>query len=111
MNINSIYSIFALLKVVRTGDLEQQFLDTTIKSKRIRFRPARQSAYLCAFFYCAIMKYNSTKYSTKVYLPLQLIQDAVDNNWLESLIYYVWMKKLHTKPIIYNFSLRKIGAA
>lgn len=64
-----------------------------------------------AFFCCANMRYCSTKYSTKVYLPLQLIKDAVDGNWLESLIYYVWIKKLHTKPVIYNHSLRKIGAA
>jgi hypothetical protein len=57
-----------------------------------------------------LMEYISSHLDNKVYLPLELIRDAVANNWLDSLCYYLWMKKLHRKPVIYNYSLRKIGA-
>lgn len=56
------------------------------------------------------MQYHSTQYINKIYLPLEVIKDAIDHNWLDSLCYYVWLKKLYSKPIIYNYSLRKIGA-
>ncbi len=56
-----------------------------------------------------LMEYLSSRYSNKVYLPLQLIRDAVDNNYLDSLCYYLWIKKLHHKPVIYAYSLRKIA--
>lgn len=58
-----------------------------------------------------LMKYVSSNYSNKVFLPLALIRDAISDNYLDSLCYYVWMKKIHQKPIIYNYSLRKISAA
>ena len=57
-----------------------------------------------------LMKYVSSKFSSKVYLPLDLIREAIADGWLDSLCYYVWIKKLHHRPVIYNYSLRKISA-
>jgi len=34
----------------------------------------------------------------------------VEGYWLDSLCYYVWLKKLHHRPVIYAPSLRKISA-
>jgi len=56
------------------------------------------------------MEYVSTHYNDKVYLPLALIKSAINENWLDSLCYYVWMKRMHRKPVIYGYSLRKISA-
>lgn len=74
-------------------------------------RSAKLNAYrLFKRGFLFLMEYISSSYSNKVYLPLALIRDAIDNNWLDSLCYYVWMKKMHHRPVIYNYSLRKIGA-
>ena len=57
------------------------------------------------------MKYKSYKtFQKKTWLPLSVIQQAINENWLDSLCYFVWMRSLHHRPIIYNYSLRKISA-
>jgi hypothetical protein len=98
---------FALLKEVRRGDFCKLASIRPINITRIELRPASQICLLDAGFF---MEYISTQYQHKVYLPLHLIREAVDNDWLDSLCYYVWLKNKHSKPIIYNPSLRKIGA-
>lgn len=50
--LNKIFPIFAVLKVVRTGDLEQAPFGKHNNINRIEFRPARQSVYFMRFFYC-----------------------------------------------------------
>lgn len=99
-----------MLKVVRGDDFEQSNPRTHNNFKRIEFRPVTHFAYLMRFFYCVIMKYLSSRYEHKVYLPLEVIADAMAGEWLDSLCYYVWMKKVYHKPVFYNYSLRKISA-
>lgn len=56
------------------------------------------------------MKIPHTKYNRYVWLPMGLIKDAIDNNYLDSLCYFAWMKiAFDHKPIFYNYNLRKVG--
>lgn len=56
------------------------------------------------------MKFTPTFIEHPVYLPLKLIRQSISERWENTLGYYCLIKKLHTKPIIYNFSLRKLSA-
>lgn len=56
------------------------------------------------------MKFVPVKFSKPIYLPLKVVRDAIENDWANSLAYYCILKKLYTKPIIYNYSLRKVSA-
>lgn len=105
-----IFLTFVLLKVVRRGDLEQANLRTPNKIKAYSSSDQPRN-YVCLirFFIWSNMQYIKSNLSNKVYLPLALIREAIENDWLDSLIYYIWMKKLHHKPVIYNYSLRKIA--
>lgn len=59
---------------------------------------------------CCFMEFVPVKFSNPVYLPLKVVRNAIEQKWDNSLAYYCILKKLYTKPIIYNFSLRKLGA-
>lgn len=55
------------------------------------------------------MKKIEINYASKVFLPNDLIQDAINDKWERSLAYYILLKQTHKKPIFYNYSLRKIA--
>jgi hypothetical protein len=44
-----------------------------------------------------------------VFLPVALIKEANDNNWLRSLAYFVRLKSLYKNNTHYNFSLRSLS--
>lgn len=56
------------------------------------------------------LKYTIPQYAVKAWLPLHVIQKATDENWLDSLCYWVWLKKIYNTSIFYNYSLRKVSA-
>jgi len=57
------------------------------------------------------MKYKRhTVYENKTWLTLGIIEKAIAENWIDSLCYFVWLKSCNRKPIIYNYSLRKIAS-
>lgn len=56
-----------------------------------------------------LMLYVPTEYKNKVWLPLSIIRQATDENWLDSLCYFVRLKSVFTKPIFYNYSLRNLA--
>jgi hypothetical protein len=64
--------IFAVLKVVRRGDLEHAPFGKHNNINRIEFRPASQYAYFMRFFYCA----NETE-STYRNMTTQRANDAM----------------------------------
>lgn len=56
------------------------------------------------------MKKTFTEYKEKSYLPLELINDAIMSNYLDSLCYLLWIRKAYKrKPIIYKWQLRKVA--
>lgn len=53
---------------------------------------------------------NHKTYKKHTWLPLQVIEQAIAENWLESLSYFVRLKSFHHRPVFYNYSLRKLSA-
>lgn len=43
-------------------------------------------------------------------MPLAIIQQATDENWLDSLVYFLWLKSVYKHSIFYNYSLRKVSS-
>lgn len=107
MKSKSKFYIFDVLKVVCGGASSFHF-SSTCNNLAVSLGRLRSNSYLTRFF-IALMKYISAKYDNHIQLPLALIREATACNWLDSLIYYIWLKKLYTKPVFYNYSLRKLA--
>lgn len=43
-------------------------------------------------------------------MPLAIIQQATDENWLDILVYFLWLKSVYKHSIFYNYSLRKVSS-
>src|SRR5690242_11419141 len=78
---------------------------------RIKSRPVLHTSLIDAVFYCAkMLKYTPIKLINPIYLPLKLVREAIAHNWLDSLIYFVWLRKCYQRPIIYNYTTRKVAS-
>ena len=55
------------------------------------------------------MEYIQRKYELKTWLPLGVISTSFEEKWERSLVFFIQLRQLHCKPIIYNFSYRKIS--
>lgn len=52
---------------------------------------------------------KTKEYKNLKWLTLQMVQDAFDNRYERTLVYFLLIKQLHVKPIIYNYSLRSLS--
>lgn len=55
------------------------------------------------------MNYKQSTYDIYSQLPLKLVKKAIDEEWAYSLCYFIWLRKVHRKPIFYNYTLRKVS--
>lgn len=55
------------------------------------------------------MDYVQTKYENKTWLPLGVVRDSFEEKWERSLVFFVQLRTLYTKPIVYNFTYKKIS--
>jgi len=66
------------------------------------------------FFVCLIfkkLKYLPSSYKSKTFIPLKMIRDAVDNNWINTLAYFCQLKQVHQNRTFYRYSIRKLAKA
>jgi hypothetical protein len=78
---------------------------------RIRLfnQPSQTPSLSRAFLFnrCA----HEPMYRSTVYLPIKLINQANNENWLRSLAYLVRLKAAYKNPTFFKFSLRKVAAS
>ena len=55
------------------------------------------------------MNLPKSKYKNVTYLPYYLVEQAFDEGWERSLNYFILLRKVHKKPIYYNFTLKSVG--
>lgn len=55
------------------------------------------------------MENMERKYRKLTWLPLGLVRDSLNGNWERSLLFYCKLKKAYSKPIVYDYSLRKVA--
>lgn len=103
--------IFVLLKATSQGRFYTSIFHTHNNITHNRKAVPATVSFLLWVFYCAnILKYEPINLINPIYLPLTLVRDAIANNWLDSLIYFVWLRKCYQKPIIYNYTTRKVAS-
>lgn len=57
------------------------------------------------------MNYKKQNFKNKTWIPYKLVKQAVDEGWVFTLIYFVQLRKVHKKPIFYNYSIRRLSDA
>lgn len=55
------------------------------------------------------MNYKKQNFKIKTWLPHKLVKQAVEEGWINTLVYFVQLRKIHSKPLFYNYSLRKLS--
>lgn len=55
------------------------------------------------------MKLKQSMYDKKTWLPFMVVENSFSERWERSLLFYCQLKHVYKKPIIYNYTLRKIG--
>lgn len=64
---------------------------------------------MCFVINFTLMEYKQAKYQTKSWLPFVTVSQSFDEGWERSLVFFLQLRQLHKKPIIYNYSYKSLS--